>query len=87
MSDEKEVFHRRVFLNDHEGMAALEADVTNRSWGNDGKRHVSIDGNFTVSDEESLDRVVRKLNRLIHAAEDVRDALVKEARREGLKRK
>lgn len=100
MSNKKQVFHRRLFLNDSKGMAALEAEISNHSWEQDGERHVSIEGNFTVSDcyrqisldlcfddEESLGKVVRKLNRLIHAAEDVRDALVKEAHREGIKRK
>lgn len=64
------------------------------------RRRISIDGSFSVtdchrsisldvdiSDEESLGRTVRKLNRLARAVEDLRDALVKTARREGIKSK
>lgn len=97
---EERVHHKRTFLNAEDGMAALEASVSNHSWTNkeDGKHFTNIDGglcitdcsrsislNFSVNDAESLAKAVQKANRLLHAIEDLRDALVKTAKREGIK--
>lgn len=97
MSEHKRVFHDRRFLNADSGAAVVEADLYDNSWNdkNNGERHVSVSGTLHVTDcarSISLDfsyhdlddarEQVRKLDRLIDAAQGMRDAIVRSARRE-----
>ena len=54
---DRRLFHRRLFLNDGEGMAAVEAEVHNRSHDQTdekgkktGTRYVNIDANVQITD-------------------------------------
>jgi hypothetical protein len=98
---EKRVFHKRAFLNSGEGMAALEVRVIDGSYTvkDTGKCQVNLDGGLSVTDcsraisldfyvwdAKSLAAAVQKADTLIDAIEGMRDALVKAAKREGIRR-
>jgi hypothetical protein len=95
--NEKRLFHRRCFLNDETGAAMLEAYVDDNSWvhAQTQERHASYDGSmqitdcsrsvsleFSFSDVEDARQQLRKLDRLIDAAQDMRAVIVRSAKRE-----
>jgi hypothetical protein len=100
MSDEKQLFYRRAFLNDKEGAAMIEATLTDNGYEDrDGKHHSSIDGDAHITDcsrsiqldfgADSLEAaraMARKIDRLIDTFQGMRDALSRVAKREFGKR-
>lgn len=97
MSDDKQLFYMRAFLNDETGAAIVEASVTDSCSFNANKqeRYVSVYGTLHITDcsrsvelDVSFNDIegargqLRKLDRLIDAAQGMREALARAARRE-----
>ena len=96
MSTDTELFHYRAFLNEGKGGAIVEATLTHteyerrdneRSWNIDGTLHItdcsrSVELSAYVSDIDEARGVLRKLDRIVDAAQGMRDAIVRAARRE-----
>lgn len=93
----EQLYHRRCFLNETTGAAMVEVEVTNSSWTNDktneynpsygGSVHLtdcsrSIELDFGFDSAETARDALRKLDRLIDAAQGMRDALARAAKRE-----
>lgn len=92
---EETVFHRRLFLNDKEGAAMVEAKLANHSYDRNGERAASYDGTLHLTDcnrsidlsfdfysKEDARMAIRKLDRLIETVEDLRTAVKRAAKKE-----
>lgn len=93
--DSKKLMHVRRFLNDTDGAAMVEAKLSDDSYTSDGERRVNITGDLHITDcnrsieldmcfddLESGHRILRKLDRLIDAAEQLRDSVKRVMKRE-----
>ena len=92
------LFHRRCFLNDGDGAAMVEAYLDDNSWVEDktGDHRPSYNGTLHITDcsrsielsvgiYKDIDDIrgdLRKLDRLIDAAQGLRDAMARAAKRE-----